>query len=163
MPTVKNTPAPYPSTILSLLPAEQFLYRDARIQAITVSPLPQDHAAPYILSGIVPNTTHLRTYQTPALPASAPAIVQAVAAAELRRYAVPAPPAPGPAQTTAQVLQFRPRTVTAPPQRQHLADPSGPEAVPGTVRPPRTSSTLQAQPQHLAAPAPAPRKGKHRA
>jgi hypothetical protein len=145
---IQHTPAPYPSTILSLSPAESFPYQDARIQAITLDP----DASTYTLSG--PRAEHpsgkLRMYTLPRntpLPPAIPQHIQTTLTAEFSRYATPA---------------LRAAQSRAP--RQHLADPSGPaptSAQQDSIRNSagRTQPALPPQPQHLAAPAP----GAHRA
>lgn len=137
-----RTPAPFPSTVISLAPEEMFRYRTARIQSVTVDPAA---SAPYTLSGITPGTRRHRAYTLPELPLGAPELLRSQAASELAAAAA----APRPEKTLhpdAQAL-LRPArpapTVQVPAQRQHLAAATPPAPAP--------------------APAAALRTGKHRA
>jgi hypothetical protein len=156
MPHVQHTPEPYASTILSLLPNEQFRYRGTRIQAITVAP-----DAPYVVfsgtsTSVLSNKFRTRTPDSPmqAVPASRPQVQKALREA-LQRHS-PAPPRPSELQAP------RPRLQAVPPAKQHLAAPEGPAPTEGQqIRPPRTTAlSLTPQPQHLAAPQ--QQQGRHR-
>jgi hypothetical protein len=141
---IQHTPAPYPSTILSLTPAEQFRYRSTTIQAITISPLPADAQAPYTLSGESALFHRLQTYTVQVLPPGIPALTRSVAEAELSRYATPVPraaqhpdaeavrtqrlAAPGPAPTTSQAHAIRANAHLTP------APPARPAPAPGKHR-----------------------------
>jgi hypothetical protein len=156
---ITRTPAPYPSTIISLDPAESFPYPTSdpfQVQAITVFP------AETVFSGPAsPAQDSLRTHT---IPASDPEQVLA---------AVPFSPAQDAIRPALRAaLRAHARTSAPAPaqpaQHTHLADPSGPDPTPAqqdsiSRSAARTSSRPPAQPQHLAAvPAPA-RKGAHRA
>lgn len=120
---IQHTPAPYPSTILSLAPGEQFRYRGTTIHAVTISPLPADAQAPYTLSGESALLHRLQTYTVSILPPGIPPLTRSVAEGELSRYATPAAQhpdaeavrtsqpqrlaAPGPAPTTSQAHAIR--------------------------------------------------------
>lgn len=98
MPTILRTPAPYPSTILSLQPSEQFRTpRGTLVQTVTVSPT----APLLLLSGPAANpllpgsrrlrTESLRSLADPAL-TKAPAPVRQAVSQALAAYQIPAPP-----------------------------------------------------------------------
>lgn len=87
---IQHTPAPFPSTILSLAPNEQFSYKGTTIQAVTLDPT--NPRAPYILSGESRIRHNARMFSVlPQLPDATPSLVRAAAARELARYATPAP------------------------------------------------------------------------
>lgn len=65
MPSILRTPAPYPSTVLSLSEGERFRHHNAQIQAITITP---SHV---ILSGPHLSTQELQTYELDAYQALA--------------------------------------------------------------------------------------------
>lgn len=172
---IQHTPAPFPSTILSLTESETFRYRNTRIRAVTITP---DSAAPYTLSGESGVLHRLRAFQTPDLPAATPPLVASTALAEYARYATPVPRAadhPDAAAVRTQSLSAAPaaasaQTAPAPAQGQHLADPSGPRPTPAQQDSIRNSAQrtstqkLSPQPQHLAAPpVRTPTAGRHRA
>lgn len=138
---IQHTPAPFPSTILSLQPSEQFSYKGTTIQAVTLDPT--NPALPYTLSG---ESNGPRVYaDLPTLPTITPELVRAAAARELALYATPVPrTAP---DTTLGRLGYAPGdtcTVSA-------------AGIPGPAH-------LQAVPSLPAHPQPhTPRKGAHRA
>jgi len=157
-----RVPAPFPSTIISLAPEEQFTYRRHTIQSVTVDPLAP--TAPYTLSGLSKLRRNHQAFSLSALPPQAPELLRSAAESELQP-----PAAVRPQHPDAQAVQTPTRLRSVPPQRQHLADPQGPAPEPGqTVRPPRTASALPAPRQHLAAATPPPTLptlpgGRHRA
>lgn len=109
-----RVPAPFPSTVISLAPEEQFTYRRHTIQSVTVDPLAPTH--PYTLSGISPLRHNHQAFSLPELPATAPALLRSQAQAELARFATP----------TARIRALHPDAEavrTQPQSAQHLAAP----------------------------------------
>jgi hypothetical protein len=123
-----RTPAPFPSTVISLAPEEMFRYRTTRIQSVTVDPAA---SAPYTLSGITPGTRRHRTYTLPELPLAASELLRSQAASELQRFATPVPEKT--LHPDAEAVLSRPRTTQVPEQPQHLAAAT-PPPVPAPLR-----------------------------
>lgn len=91
-----RTPAPFPSTIMSLAPSEQFRYRGALIEAITVDPQSQTYTLSGVKEELFGTRKSPRAYGLPRdtpLPTAASALLSRLVPEEFSRYATPVPPA----------------------------------------------------------------------